>query len=1120
MSGDDAKHNSLGLDEESATTYPASELTRPDPEAILNDEADPDTLLGMESESEGVRSKRVSAISAYGPSTPQLNGNASGSVENTPRQPAYGSATVLDTNELEDPAQDPEAELGVLRAQVMDLTNQVTGLNGKLVRSFERVSDLEDDLSDAQSTAFQHASRIQALEKERQEHLAALDTGLLVEKAHVSTEMQRMMERVIEETAQRGKAQSDKERIEAELDELSASLFNEANKMVAVERLARARAEEKVARMEERLKDTEGIMLEQQKILGDLQRRVERQRSDTSEAEDDDAAREKDVKGLLQPPALVRSLSQRSEHGRYGGSRRSSSPAIAMPGTHLLLNIVPFQEFTTFIQHLRKLRYQLAPFYNYPYHGPRASNSGTLTPTPSARHPHVGPSSPGLSQPSSPTIGAQNLPLSPSPFLAAGVGRHERYPLLPANAEQLVHLPSQMSLPFIKRAVEEDTDPCLRLDIAPGLNWLTRRQANTAILEGNLVIEPVFAGGSVPDADEVRAQNAHLAPAACSLCGMLVVNVPLPGLNNSAGSSSGGAGGTSSVPSNFSAATASWASTFTSAAGSASASLSAATGGSGSTNGTSTPRSSRPSLFSSLRLGGSSSSPSSKERTSASGSSHAHTSPDPTSSLAGQPGVVQDAADATAAGLQPPLAPAPAPLPVPTHIFRISEGANSRYLLCPHHCLQRLRAACTFWGYLRTLERAVVLEGKFAWDDTAPATEGNSAPTSSSSLSAVASGDNQNVREQGSKAAILPSPLRQSLDRTPPEQEASKATISAREDEAVSADVTVSAKEEAVSAGQDAVNGSTSEETSGNADSGKKDAAPGATQEGEKDGEKKDQKEDQKEGEKDGKKEAVEEVPSASAPSSVASELQGEHATDSIPRRDNEEALRDTSSATASVTELDDDDEGFADASSNPADNSPEASFRPLEKDTQNGATDSGVSSENPSPADGTSQDVAATVAGDAEEAKAGTEGPASEASVKAVEEPASAGLLAPAPTLPEKAPPPVPRRSAARATRPVPAPPSRSGAASPTPPALPPRRGSPARGGAPLSPNPSQSQPQTPQAPAARLTLPLSGAGTAAGVSEPGMVWEERVWTEVVKLKEEMWRCRIGMRSGTGSEG
>ncbi len=269
------QHGSEGNKAEASEAVPESQLQRMDPDSILADDANPDEVLGSSSDAAATRSaaadtdknddddeaaalKRASAASAIF-SQDHSNDHSSTAAEPT-------------TIPTEKQALSAEA----LQAQFSDLTNQVTGLNEKLVKSFNRIADLEDDYSEAQERIRNMSAKIKELEKERSEHLDALNTGLLVEKAHVSSEMQRMMDRVIEETAQRGKAESDKTKIEEELDELSSSLFSEANKMVAVERLSRARAEEKSRNMEERLKDTEGIMLEQQKVLADLQRQVEK----------------------------------------------------------------------------------------------------------------------------------------------------------------------------------------------------------------------------------------------------------------------------------------------------------------------------------------------------------------------------------------------------------------------------------------------------------------------------------------------------------------------------------------------------------------------------------------------------------------------------------------------------------------------------------------------------------------------------------------------------------------------------------------------------------------------------------------------------------------------------
>lgn len=666
--GGDDGGRSGGADE-----LPTAELTRPSPDAILADEADPDTLLGIESDSDAGSSRPVSMVAANMRASKRvsrqlldvpLGGPTKDDKDHTPTQGSFAASQVQTAVK---PAESEEE----LREQVNELTIQVTGLNNKLVTSFMRIGDLEDDASEMQETVAAYRRQIATLEKEREEHLAALNTGLLVEKEHVSTEMQKMMERLVQETAEKGKAVSDKQKIESELDELSSSLFSEANKMVAVERLARARAEEKSKSMEERLKDTEEIVGQQQKRLVELQSLVERSEQ-PKDANQDQLATSMDN----QSTGLMRKPSRNQQH----------SLAMAENSGLLRLDIVPYVELRAFLNHLRRLRLQLAPFYTYPVTGNMQSEdslqgtpvvSRTGSPSPFG---HAGGSSFN-----------QNTANNASPFLAAGVTRHKDFPTLPANVEQLTYLPTQLSsISFLKRMNEEDCEPCVRLDVAPGLNWLSRRQMQTAILEGSLMIEPIFGGG-IYDEEQVRTKALGAPPAACAMCGKAVVNVPLPG-----GGTASDASGWMNAASSLQASVNAMASSLPGRELTASPPPGAVTGAGGGREVTK----SKSSIFSTLRniSGGSSRTPSANA----------------TDSIAQQQSQVQ----LQSVGVTEDLF-AKRPPPIPTHIFRISESSTARYLLCPDFCLRRLRATCDFWGYIRNLERAVVLEGKFAWDDEA-----------------------------------------------------------------------------------------------------------------------------------------------------------------------------------------------------------------------------------------------------------------------------------------------------------------------------------------------------------------------------------------------------------------
>ena len=82
-----------------------------------------------------------------------------------------------------------------------ELRSQVSSLNAKLVAAINRMSDLEDELTVSQNSLRANKAMVEELSKERDQYVSALSTGLLVEKSHVSSEMQRMMERVVDATA-------------------------------------------------------------------------------------------------------------------------------------------------------------------------------------------------------------------------------------------------------------------------------------------------------------------------------------------------------------------------------------------------------------------------------------------------------------------------------------------------------------------------------------------------------------------------------------------------------------------------------------------------------------------------------------------------------------------------------------------------------------------------------------------------------------------------------------------------------------------------------------------------------------------------------------------------------
>lgn len=324
-----------------------------------------------------------------------------------------------DTGKASEDADAQEMVIASLRGQLNELFTQVTQLNGKLVKSYDRISDLEDTLHDTSSALRTTTLKVSQLELERTQHLSDLSAGLLVEKSHVTSELNRLMDRATEEAARRGQAESARQAIEKELGDLSANLFEQANKMVREANLLRAQADRRAHDAEEALRSAE-------EAVGGMQIQMQSLKADKDRTEGE----------MVNLRVLV-------DKGKWVERQQPqlASPAKAL---RLLSSHVPYEEFLLFVAHLRSLR--------------------------------------------------------PQPIPAMST-------LLP--------------LPFLARITLEDSDPTLRLDLAPALNWLSRRAVAAAVNAGSLNIEPVTTAAFLRETSTMNAPAA-LSSIVCALCGKQV----------------------------------------------------------------------------------------------------------------------------------------------------------------------------------------------------------------------------------------------------------------------------------------------------------------------------------------------------------------------------------------------------------------------------------------------------------------------------------------------------------------------------------------------------------------------------------------------------------------------
>jgi len=266
-------------------------------------------------------------VEALEESKPNGITNESSEGERTPESPKINGHTHYSRRTTPD-SDAQEMLIASLRVQIQDLFGQVTDLNNKLVGSYDRVSDLEDDLHVASTSLRGASTKISELELERTQHLSALDDGLLVEKAHVTAELTRLMEKATEEAAHRGQAESARADIEKDLDDLSATLFGQANTMVAEARRAQHLSQEKLAHSERALKGAEEAVSMMQQQMQMLQ--AEKEKAET------EAKKTHELMGK----------------GKW--VERNDKGSVGRP-LQLLCSHLPYQEFLLFVAHLRSV---------------------------------------------------------------------------------------------------------------------------------------------------------------------------------------------------------------------------------------------------------------------------------------------------------------------------------------------------------------------------------------------------------------------------------------------------------------------------------------------------------------------------------------------------------------------------------------------------------------------------------------------------------------------------------------------------------------------------------------------------------------------------------------------
>ena len=114
-----------------------------------------------------------------------------------------------------------------------DLNSEIASLSNKLISAINHQTSLDDALSATRQELARAQDRIMQLEALNNEHARLLDEGALVRKSEVD---QRVAEQLVEEQRQRSVAEKAKKEMEQELENLTTSLFEEANEVITPQR--------------------------------------------------------------------------------------------------------------------------------------------------------------------------------------------------------------------------------------------------------------------------------------------------------------------------------------------------------------------------------------------------------------------------------------------------------------------------------------------------------------------------------------------------------------------------------------------------------------------------------------------------------------------------------------------------------------------------------------------------------------------------------------------------------------------------------------------------------------------------------------------------------------------
>ncbi|KIW89993.1 uncharacterized protein Z519_09423 [Cladophialophora bantiana CBS 173.52] len=378
-----------------------------------------------------------------------------------------------------------------------DVNAEVAALSDKLISAINHQTTLDDTLTQTRQELEASRARIAKLEAEAKAYEEKISRGDLLPREKVDEQKDKLTAELVEEKKQRAQVLQEKRGIETELETLTASLFDEANKMVASANRDRDAIEKKNQQLRDQIKDGEALIASQTEQLAELKTLMQQIGPASDYRRDLESPR---VSLAPSSPGVTREGSDLArlleamnlspvtlEHGELAPSPSTTLTHLVKPLCRT--DIPAYEDFRNLVQtsHFRSHNPSHAPSRagSGSYGGLNVMGLGSLNNN----------SQPNLSQTSqtatSKLANSPNIPgsFSPNPDAKGPVPLRETR--------------------FFKRILVEDIEPTLRLDLSPSLSWLNRRSILAAMGDSTLIVEPI------PEAS-IKLYGKYTP---CALCG-------------------------------------------------------------------------------------------------------------------------------------------------------------------------------------------------------------------------------------------------------------------------------------------------------------------------------------------------------------------------------------------------------------------------------------------------------------------------------------------------------------------------------------------------------------------------------------------------------------------------